>query len=223
MRLAAAGGLDTSLEYLAELTMSLAVQKAKDASAGYATDFIDVLVRLAHILNGQPSSDRHQRGMNPHACATRQPTSDSRVAVVSGDDLMPRLDELIASGHTLNHLDTGQSLIAIRDKVVSATPASAKPIVDASNSVRESSLPAASWSSLTVGPAAFEFGWGFGEGDLDRLRGRGRGAPHQCGAGDRWPVDQHGRVHALGDVVSHRGDVRSSAFTSTKPRALAAR
>jgi hypothetical protein len=56
VRLAATGNLDyLTLEYLAELTMSiLAVQKQKDASAGYAHDFIDVLGRLAPILKDQP-------------------------------------------------------------------------------------------------------------------------------------------------------------------------
>src|SRR5262249_12508097 len=55
IRLAASGKLDyLTLEYLAELTMSiLAVQKAKDANAGFATDFIDVLGQLAPTLKDQ--------------------------------------------------------------------------------------------------------------------------------------------------------------------------
>src|SRR5689334_25291582 len=55
IRLATTGQLDyLTLEYLAELTMSiLAVQKQRDASAGYAHDFIDVLGRLAPILKNQ--------------------------------------------------------------------------------------------------------------------------------------------------------------------------
>ena len=50
------GRLDyLTLEYLAELTMSiLALQKQRDPQAGYATDFIDVLERLATILANQP-------------------------------------------------------------------------------------------------------------------------------------------------------------------------
>ena len=51
LRLAEAGRLDyLTLEYLAELTMSiLAVQKAKDPTAGYATDFLDVLLRVLRV------------------------------------------------------------------------------------------------------------------------------------------------------------------------------
>src|SRR3954454_20695196 len=73
VRLAEAGRLDyLTLEYLAELTMSiLAVQKAKDANAGYATDFIDVLGRLAPVMQQQHGLCivTNAGGMNPRACA----------------------------------------------------------------------------------------------------------------------------------------------------------
>jgi Acyclic terpene utilisation family protein AtuA len=196
VRLAAAGALDyLTLEYLAELTMSiLAVQKQKDASAGYATDFIDVLGRLAPILKDQPKLKvvTNAGGMNPRACATaakdvlaKAGLSGKRIAVVSGDDLMPRLDELLAAGHTLNHLDTGEPLSSIRDKVVSANAyLGAEPIVKALKLGADIVITGrVADASLTVGPAAFEFGWGFGEADLDRLAA-GTVAGHliECGA-----------------------------------------
>src|SRR5213083_740516 len=75
VRLAANGRLDyLTLEYLAELTMSiLAVQKAKDANAGFATDFIDVLTRLAPVMQKQRGLKivTNAGGMNPRACATQ--------------------------------------------------------------------------------------------------------------------------------------------------------
>src|SRR6478736_3517886 len=74
VRLAETGQLDyLTLEYLAELTMSiLAVQKAKDPTAGYATDFIDVLGRLAPILKAQRLRVvTNAGGMNPRACAAK--------------------------------------------------------------------------------------------------------------------------------------------------------
>src|SRR5262245_29141052 len=108
--LAAAGRLDVlTLEYLAELTMSiLALQKARDANAGYATDFLDALERVATHLLAQPALKivTNAGGMNPVACAkrareilTKSGLGDRRVAVVSGDDLLGRLDELTAAGH----------------------------------------------------------------------------------------------------------------------------
>src|SRR4030081_3995794 len=52
IRLAQRGRLDyLTLEYLAELTMSiLALQQQRDAEAGFAGDFLDVLERLTLIL-----------------------------------------------------------------------------------------------------------------------------------------------------------------------------
>ena len=57
-----------TLEYLAELTMSiLAVQRHKDPHAGYATDFLGVLERLAPHLLARPNLKivTNAGGMNP--------------------------------------------------------------------------------------------------------------------------------------------------------------
>jgi hypothetical protein len=50
------GHLDfLTLEYLAELTMSiLAQQRQRDATLGYATDFLEVLERLVPLWHEQP-------------------------------------------------------------------------------------------------------------------------------------------------------------------------
>ena len=117
--LAEHGQLDyLTLEYLAELTMSiLALQKQRDPQAGFAGDFLDVLERLGPILRAQPNLKivTNAGGMNP-AGLRRQGPGDPRqrpawrIAAspsVSGDDLLPRLDELLAAGHALANLDTG--------------------------------------------------------------------------------------------------------------------
>src|SRR6185295_2401321 len=76
--LARAGRLDyLTLEYLAELTMSiLALQRQRDPTAGFATDFLDVLERLAPILQQQPNLKviTNAGGTNPHACARKAKT-----------------------------------------------------------------------------------------------------------------------------------------------------
>src|SRR5215212_1896989 len=127
--LAERGRLDyLTLEYLAELTMSiLALQKQRDPSAGYATDFPPVLFRLATELNRLPGGmGRFPRvvtnagGMNPRGCAEkarealREAGVSRRFAVVDGDDLLPRLDELVAQGYPLTNLDTGEPLEKVR-------------------------------------------------------------------------------------------------------------
>jgi hypothetical protein len=233
VRLAAGGRLDyLTLEYLAELTMSiLAVQKQKNPAAGFATDFIDVLGRLTPVLAEQPKLRvvTNAGGMNPQGCAaaargvlTNAGQGAKRIGVVSGDDLMPRLDELFAAGHTLNHIDTGEPLSAIRDKVVSANAyLGAEPIVKALKLGADVVITGrVADASLTVGPAAFEFGWGFGEADQDRLAAASvAGHLIECGAqatGGLWiNADESTCLAEVGYPIAEVTE--GGAFTISKP------
>jgi hypothetical protein len=233
VRLAATGQLDyLTLEYLAELTMSiLAVQKAKDPRSGYATDFLDVLTRLTPLLAEQPTLKvvTNAGGMNARACAvaakevlTRAGLGGKPVAVVNGDDLLPRLDELLASGHTLNHLDSGIPLASIRDKVVSANAyLGARPIVEALHRGAEVVVTGrVADASLTVGPAAFEFGWGFGQPDLDRIAAASvAGHLIECGAqvtGGLWiNACEETRLGDVGYPIAELAE--DGTFIITKP------
>ncbi len=233
IRLCAAGRLDyLTLEYLAELTMSiLALQKAKDPRSGYATDFIDVLSRLTTILADQPKLKivTNAGGMNSLGCATaakevltKAGLSEKKVAVVSGDDLLARLDELIAAGHSFNHLDTGEPLTAIRDKVVSANAyLGARPIVDALQFGADIVITGrVADASLTVGPAAFEFGWEFGEADLDRIAAASvAGHLIECGAqatGGLWiNATEKTRLGEVGYPIAEMAE--DGTFSITKP------
>jgi hypothetical protein len=192
--LAEQGRLDyLTLEYLAELTMSiLALQKQRDPQAGFAGDFLDTLERLAPLLRDQPGLKvvTNAGGMNPAACAARARAildgaglADRRVAVVGGDDLLPRLDRLVADGHPFTNLDTGEPLSAVRSRVVSANAyLGARPIVEA---LRRGAAVVITGrvadASLTLGPAVHEFGWAWD--DWDRLAA-GTVAGHliECGA-----------------------------------------
>jgi Acyclic terpene utilisation family protein AtuA len=188
------GQLDyLTLEYLAELTMSiLALQKQRDPQAGFAGDFLDVLERLCPLLGAQPRLKivTNAGGMNPTACAdrardilARAGLAGRRVAVVQGDDLLPRLDQLLAEGHTLANLDTGEPLAAVRSRVVSANAyLGARPIVEALQGGAAVVITGrVADASLTVGPAVHEFGWAWD--DWDRL-GAASVAGHliECGA-----------------------------------------
>jgi hypothetical protein len=231
-RLASEGRLDyLTLEYLAELTMSiLALLKAKDPNAGFATDFVDVLGQLAPVLKAQPELKivTNAGGMNPLACAIQakhvltKAGVVRRVGVVTGDDLLPRLNELLASGHPLNHIDSGEPLSSIREKVVSANAyLGAKPIVDALEHGADIVITGrVADASLTVGPAVHEFGWGFGAADLDRLAA-GTVAGHliECGAqatGGLWiNADDSTRLGAVGYPIAEVS--ADGTFTISKP------
>jgi hypothetical protein len=192
--LAEQGNLDyLTLEYLAELTMSiLALQKQRDPETGYATDFLDVLDRLTPILRRQPGLKivTNAGGMNPQACAARARDildkaglNDRPVAVVSGDDLMPRIDELLGNGHLLANLDTGAALETVRPRLVSANAyLGARPITEAlARGAAVVVTGRVADASLTVGPAVREFGWGWEE--WDRLAGATvAGHLIECGA-----------------------------------------
>jgi hypothetical protein len=192
--LAEQGRLDyLTLEYLAELTMSiLALQKQRDPQAGFATDFLDVLDRLTPTLRARPGLKvvTNAGGMNPTACAARARDvlrgaglQGHKVAVVSGDDLMPDLDALLAAGHPLTNLDTGEPLSAVRPRLVSANAyLGAPPIVDA---LRQGATVVVTGrvadASLTLAPAVHELGWAWD--DWDRLcAGTVAGHLIECGA-----------------------------------------
>jgi hypothetical protein len=91
------------LDYLAEVTMSiLQKQKERDPNMGYARDFVGAVESVLPAI-----ADRGVRivanagGVNPPACAAavRQAAvkhgvaGKVRIGVVTGDDLLPRLDE----------------------------------------------------------------------------------------------------------------------------------
>ena len=174
------GKLDyLTLEYLAELTMSiLARLRQRDAQLGYATDFLQVLTSLLPSLQTQPRLKivTNAGGMNPPACAEAARAvlagaglGMKRIGIVTGDDLLPRLDALVAAGHTLAHMDSGAPLASIRDRVVAANAyLGSAGIVAALRQGAEIVITGrVADACLTVGPARHEFGWP--EDDWDRI------------------------------------------------------
>jgi hypothetical protein len=160
-----------TLEYLAELTLSiLARLREKDPQAGYAEDFLTVLASLTQAIQIQPRLKivTNAGGMNPLSCAraaarrlSQAGLDDLPIAVVIGDDLLPRLPELRAVGCELKNLDTGQPLASLREEVVSANAyLGAQPIAAAlADGARLVITGRVADASLTVGPATREFGW----------------------------------------------------------------
>jgi hypothetical protein len=228
--LAEHGRLDyLTLEYLAELTMSiLALQKQRHPEAGFAGDFLDVLQQLLPILQRQPKLKiiTNAGGMNPHGCAVRTRAlldhaglTQRRIAIVHGDDLLPRLDELLAQGHAFTNLDTGEPLSAIRDRLVSINAyLGCQPIVSALKQGADVVITGrVADASLTLGPAVYEFDWKWD--NWDRLAA-GTVAGHliECGAqasGGLWCNWQETDLALVGYPIADIED--SGAFILTKP------
>jgi len=168
-----------TLEYLAELTMSiLAHQKSRNPAAGWVTDFEIVLRDLLPALRAQPGLKivTNAGGMNAAGCAVavsrllaEAGLTEVPIGIVTGDDLLPRLDELTRAGETLAHFETGEAIDTVRSRIVSANAyLGAAGIVEAlAAGARIVITGRVADASLTVGPAVHELGWTFR--DWERL------------------------------------------------------
>lgn len=159
------------MDYLAEVTMSIMQkQKSRDPKAGYARDFVPLMERiLPDIVQKSVKVTSNAGGVNPRACAeavlevARRLGLTNKVAVglVTGDDILGRLDELIAGGHPLKNMETGRPLADIRDRVLSANAyLGMAPIVEALRGGADVVITGrVTDTGLTLGPIFHEFGW----------------------------------------------------------------
>lgn len=157
-------------DYLAELTMLLLWKaRQKDPGAGYARS---VLAQLEPVLG--TCLDRgikivnNAGGLNPAGLAGQLAALAGRlglhpkIAWVTGDDLLPGLTDLIARGHPLRHLDTGQALADAAGEPVTANAyLGGWGITAALNAGADIVVcPRVTDASLVTGPAAWWHGWG---------------------------------------------------------------
>ncbi len=156
-------------DYLAELTM-LILWKArqKDPDAGYAKTFLTQLEQvLGTCLDRGIRIVTNAGGLNPAGLARAVADLGQRlglaprVAYIEGDDLTGRIDELIAAGHSLAHLDTGQPLAEAGIKPVTANAyLGGWGIAEALGAGADVVVcPRVTDASLVVGPAAWWHGW----------------------------------------------------------------
>ena len=160
------------LDYLAEVTMSiLQKQKERDPSLGYARDFVGAIESvLPAILDRGVKVIANAGGVNPPACAaavkaaaeSRGGKGRLRIGVVTGDDLLSRLDSLMAQGHPLANMETGAPLSSVRERVLSANAyIGSEPIVEALAAGANVVITGRSTdTALTMAPLRHEFGWG---------------------------------------------------------------
>ncbi len=171
-RQVAGGPIDfLMMDYLAEVTMSIMQkQRSRDPSLGYAKDFVPLMERLLpDLVEHGVRVTANAGGVNPRACAdalleaARRRGLDGRVRVgiVTGDDLLDRLDELAARGHPLANMETGEPLSTVRDRVLSANAyLGAAPIVEALDRGATVVITGrVTDTGLTLAPMMHAFGW----------------------------------------------------------------
>lgn len=175
------------LDYLAEVTMAvLAKQRQRTPSAGYAPDFVTAVVRpLIHdIARKKIKVIANAGGVNVQACGAalevvvREAGVPLRVATVSGDDLLPRIDHWRAKD--VREMRSGERL---PEKLLSANAyLGAFPIALALDRGADIVVTGRCVdSALVLGPLINEFGWL--RGDFDRLAaGSLVGHLLECGA-----------------------------------------
>ncbi len=159
------------LDYLAEVTMSiLQKQKERDPRMGYARDFIGAMESVfPAVAERGVKVIANAGGVNPVACAealldaasTHGVRGKIRIGVVTGDDILVRIDELMAAGHELKNMDTGEPLSTIRDRVMSANAyIGSDPIVEAlALGANVVVIGRSTDTALTMAPLRHEFGW----------------------------------------------------------------
>ncbi len=164
-------------DHLSELTLAiLQKDRQKDPSAGYARDGVPMLAEL------WPLAAKHgvkfvlnAGGLNPQgareaiARTFRDKGWKAKIATVTGDSVLERIDELRTAGEALSHMDTGADIAPLRERMLFANAyLGAQPIADALSQGADIVLTGrVADAALTLGPLAYEFGWQWD--DWDRM------------------------------------------------------
>ncbi|MBN1299620.1 MAG: DUF1446 domain-containing protein [Melioribacteraceae bacterium] len=180
------------MDYLAEVTMSiLQKQKNMNPELGYAKDLPRLFERILPIcMQKKIKVITNGGGVNPVACseailnvASKLNVSGLKIAVVTGDNILDQIDELIENGCELHNMETGESIIPYRDKILSANVYfGAAPIVDALRMGADIVITGRTTDTgLTLAPMIYEFNWDMN--DYDKMSA-GTVAGHilECGA-----------------------------------------
>jgi hypothetical protein len=180
------------MDYLAEVTKSiLQKQKNKNPNLGYAKDIPHLMRRILPDLKEKGFKViTNGGGVNPVACANavfevakELGIKGLKIAVVLGDDIRERIDEIIAQGALLENMETGEPITAVKDKLLSANVYfGAFPIVEALQNGADIVITGRTTDTgLTLAPMIYEFGWEKNNYDL-MAAGTVAGHILECGA-----------------------------------------
>lgn len=162
-------------DHLAELTLAiLAKDRERDPAAGYTRDLVPMLLELYPLKPGVRWL-LNAGGLNPLGAqealvaAFKNKGIRARVAAVTGDALGGRLDDLMAAGITLDHLETGASIAGVCDRLLFANAyLGARPLVQALEQGADVVISGrVADAALFLAPIVHEFGWAWD--DWNRL------------------------------------------------------
>jgi hypothetical protein len=129
------------MDFLAEVTMSIMQkQKRRNPEAGYAKDLIGYIDQILPLcVERKIKIITNGGGANPEACADaivhlaeKKGITGLTIGIVSGDDILPRVDALREEGHALANMESGEELEPVKQRILSANVYfGAWPIVEA--------------------------------------------------------------------------------------------
>ena len=168
-------------DHLAELTLALLTRmKMKDPNKGYIQDIIPWMKALLPIA--YPKGIKiitNAGGANPEkACdevvkiAKDFEMGGMKIGMVTGDDILPQLEEIRAKGWKFKNLDTGEEDIdRIKDRIVAANAyIGADQIIETLQAKADVVITGrVSDNALYVGPIMHEFGWKFEDPYWNRI------------------------------------------------------
>lgn len=162
-------------DHLAELTLAiLQKDRQRDPHLGYTRDLVPMLAELLPIaIPRGVKFVLNAGGLNPMAArevllaALKKFGLRVKVGVVLGDAVLERLDELQESGVSLAHMDTGEDIASVRERLVFASAyLGAKPLVEALDAGADIVLTGrVADAALFLAPMVHELGWRWDDWD----------------------------------------------------------
>lgn len=164
-------------DHLAELTLAI-LQKSRqrDPNTGYTQDLVPMLSDLLPLaVQHGVKFVLNAGGLNPMGAreallgVLRKLGINLKVGVVLGDAVLERLGELQAAGASLAHMDTGEDIATVRERLLFASAyLGARPLVEALDAGADIVLTGrVADAALFLAPIVHELGWRWD--DWDRL------------------------------------------------------
>ncbi|HEX4716774.1 MAG TPA: acyclic terpene utilization AtuA family protein [Ktedonobacteraceae bacterium] len=162
-------------DHLAELTLAiLQKDRLRDANLGYTRDLAPMLLDLLPLA--MPRGVKfvlNAGGLNPLAArevllnALKKAGLPLKIGVVLGDSVLEHVDELQSMGVSLAHMDTGEAIAGVREKLLFASAyLGARPIVEALDAGADIVLTGrVADAALFLAPMMHELGWRWDEWD----------------------------------------------------------
>jgi hypothetical protein len=162
-------------DHLAELTLAiLQKDRQRDPKLGYTRDLVLMLAELLPLaIPRGVKFILNAGGLNPMAArevlliALKKFGVRLNVGVVLGDSVLERLDELQAQNVSLAHMDTGQDIATVRERLLFASAyLGARPLVDALTAGADIVLTGrVADAALFLAPMVYELGWQWDDWD----------------------------------------------------------